>query len=40
MKMDYINFLTTENTELTEKEEPSSLTGKIIDVDQDGAETA
>jgi GxxExxY protein len=30
MKMDYINFLTTENTELTEKEEASSLTGKII----------
>jgi GxxExxY protein len=30
MKMDYINFLTTENTELTEKEEVSSLTGKII----------
>lgn len=28
--MDYINFLTTENTELTEKEETSSLTGKII----------
>ena len=30
MKMDYINFLTTESTELTEKEEASSLTGKII----------
>ena len=30
MKMDYINFSTTENTELTEKEESSSLTGKII----------
>jgi GxxExxY protein len=30
MKMDYINFSTTENTELTEKEEASSLTGKII----------
>ena len=30
MKTDYINFLTTENTELTEKEETSSLTGKII----------
>ena len=30
MKMDYVNFLTTENTELTEKEEASSLTGKII----------
>ena len=28
--MDYINFLTTENTELTEKEETSSPTGKII----------
>ena len=28
--MDYVNFLTTENTELTEKEEASSLTGKII----------
>jgi len=28
--MDYINFLTTENTEHTEKEESSSLTGKII----------
>ena len=28
--MDYINFLTTESTELTEKEEASSLTGKII----------
>lgn len=28
--MDYINFLTTENTELTEKEEASFLTGKII----------
>lgn len=30
MKTDYIKFLTTENTELTEKEETSSLTGKII----------
>ena len=28
--MDYINFLTTESTELTEKEENSSLTGQII----------
>jgi GxxExxY protein len=28
--MDYINFLTTESTEHTEKEESSSLTGKII----------
>ena len=30
MKMDYVNFLTTEHTEITEKEDPSSLTGKII----------
>ena len=30
MKMDYMNFLTTEHTEITEKEDPSSLTGKII----------
>ena len=30
MKMDYMNFLTTEHTEITEKEAPSSLTGKII----------
>ena len=30
MKMDYINFLTTEHTEITEKEDPSPLTGKII----------
>ena len=30
MKMDYINLLTTENAELTEKEGPSTLTGKII----------
>ena len=28
--MDYINFLTTESTEYTEKEEVSTLTGKII----------
>ena len=28
--MSHINFLTTENTEHTEKEEPNSLTGKII----------
>jgi GxxExxY protein len=28
--MDYINFLTTESTEHTEKEEVSPLTGKII----------
>lgn len=30
MKMDHVNFLTTENTELTEKEEANSFTGKII----------
>ena len=30
MKMDHVNFLTTENTELTEKEDANSLTGKII----------
>ncbi len=30
MKTDYMNFLTTEHTEITEKEDPNSLTGKII----------
>ncbi len=30
MKIDYVNFLTTERTEITEEEDPGSLTGKII----------